>query len=113
MNHENSMAEQIRQFNASLAEDRRQFNTSLSYKNGSSGSTKSSSTVKGGASTKNKKKLPVDKESIIDLGYGHINSTKLDELVKSGEVVEYEEDGKIKFRKAANWDRFKNFFGWE
>jgi hypothetical protein len=56
LNYENSMAEQIRQFNASLAEDQRQFN--LSYNGGSGGSSNSKksspSTVKGGASNSKK-----------------------------------------------------------
>lgn len=57
LNYENSMAEQIRQFNASLAEDQRQFN--LSYNGGGSGGSSNSkksspSTVKGGASNSKK-----------------------------------------------------------
>ena len=45
--------------------------------------------------------LQVDLASILALGYGPISETRLDELVQSGEVQEYEENGLLKFRKVA------------
>jgi hypothetical protein len=41
----------------------------------------------------------IDMQSVIDLGYGPISAKTLDELVRSGKVEEYEENGVIKFRK--------------
>lgn len=43
--------------------------------------------------------LTVDKNSITALGYGPISAAKLNSLVESGEVIEYEENGKLKYRK--------------
>lgn len=45
-------------------------------------------------------KNSMDMKSIIDLGYGPLDAVGLDQLVRSGQVEEYEENGKIKFRKA-------------
>lgn len=41
----------------------------------------------------------IDKSSIIQLGYGPLSPEGLDQLVRSGQVEEYEEGGKIKFRR--------------
>lgn len=43
--------------------------------------------------------LTVDKQSVLALGYGPIDDAELDRLVRSGEVEEYQEGNKIKFRK--------------
>lgn len=42
----------------------------------------------------------VDMNSVLALGYGPISATKLNELVASGEVIEYEENGMLKYKKA-------------
>lgn len=42
----------------------------------------------------------VDMNNILQLGYGPISASKLDELVRKGEVIEYTENGVTKFRKA-------------
>jgi hypothetical protein len=42
---------------------------------------------------------PIDMNSVLALGYGPISESKLDQLVSSGQVVEYVEGGKTKFRK--------------
>ena len=42
---------------------------------------------------------PDTKKSILDLGYGPISAAKLDQLVASGAVVEYTENGVTKFKK--------------
>lgn len=115
MNTENALAEQIRQYNESLAEERRQYDLSLAEEqrqhnetlaeqqrqhnieygstniNGGSGATSISSS---GSSP------VVDMDSVLALGYGPITESRLNELVASGEVIEYEENGVIKFRKA-------------
>ena len=41
----------------------------------------------------------VDMQSVLALGYGPLNVTQLDKMVQSGEIIEYEENGKIKFRR--------------
>lgn len=53
-----------------------------------------------GSGEKYSTKITVDKASITALGYGPISASKLDELVSSGEVIEYVEDGKLKYKKA-------------
>ena len=42
--------------------------------------------------------LEVDMGSVIALGYGPISASKLDSLVSSGQVVEYVDNGKLKYR---------------
>lgn len=44
----------------------------------------------------------VDIASVMALGYGPISAARLSELVASGEVEEYVENGKLKFRKVTN-----------
>ena len=105
------LAEQTRQFNAQLAEEQRQFNETMEYnKSKSSGSGGGTQYV---ISDDKKDDTPdIDKDSgtkdnpktmssIMALGYGPINATKLDSLVKSGEVVEYTSGGVTMFKKAA------------
>lgn len=43
--------------------------------------------------------VTVDMQSVLNLGYGPIDDAALDRLVSSGEVEEYREGNKIKFRK--------------
>lgn len=43
--------------------------------------------------------LTVDAQSVLDLGYGPIDDAELDRLVRNGEVEEYQEGNKIRFRK--------------
>lgn len=43
--------------------------------------------------------LRVDMQSVMDLGYGPISEEKLDQLVRSGMVEQYQEGNVIKFRK--------------
>jgi hypothetical protein len=42
----------------------------------------------------------IDMESVLALGYGPISEARLSELVDSGEVIMYVQDGKIRFRRA-------------
>lgn len=44
----------------------------------------------------------VNMSSILALGYGPISEKKLNDLVKSGKVVEYEKNGQIYFKKVFN-----------
>ena len=75
--------------------------SSGSKKSSSSGSGKIEDKPQFGDSKKNPTKgnLEVDMQSVIDLGYGPISAAKLDELVRSGKVVEIEKDGKLKYIK--------------
>ncbi len=41
---------------------------------------------------------PIDMDSVLALGYGPIDAEMLDRLIRDGEVVEYVEDGKYKYR---------------
>jgi hypothetical protein len=168
INHENSMAEQIRQFNenkameqaklaeqqrqfnASLAEEQRQYNESLAFQKsqaaakaassggssggGSSGgggsikkSSSSSSSKKSSGSTVQKpgskvqaytdtgtggksSDATIDMNSVLALGYGPISASKLDQLVKSGQVVQYTSGGKIKFKKSVTTNKYANLY---
>lgn len=91
INTENALAEQIRQFNAS---QRR------SSSGGSGGSYSNNDT---GLILKDEDdELTVDLNSVIDLGFGPISAERLDQLVVSGAVIEYESGGKLKYRRADN-----------
>lgn len=115
---------------AQLAEEKRQFNMQYNAKYGSSGSSggsggssgKSSSSKKTSSSSKASKAASVkktqstakskanseptvDMKSVLALGYGPISSSKLDSLVASGAVTEYEENGKIIFKKNSSKTR--------
>lgn len=117
------LAEQKRQHNETLAEQKRQFNATQSSKisGGSGGSSGGSSggKVKSAKTTNTEKRLAqankdlgvknsssksseptVDMKSVIALGYGPISAKRLNELVASGQVVEYEQNGKLKYKKA-------------
>lgn len=124
-----NLAEEKRQYNASLAlqkeqlaEQKRQYNLSyeLQKKNSSvssSGSGGGGTNLKkddrttatrddGSGSTSNTKKNTsneptVDMKSVTALGYGPISASKLNSLVTSGEVIEYESNGKLKYKRAA------------
>ena len=43
--------------------------------------------------------LRVNMSSVLDLGYGPIDETSLEDLIERGEVEEYVEDGVVKFRR--------------
>lgn len=123
-----SMAEQKRQFDANMAFQREQFNWqkakaaaassgggggSSSIKKSSGSSKKSSgskkistakdikSANKETATKKSRKAAEptVDMQSVLALGYGPISASKLNSLVASGKVKEYEEGGKLKYKK--------------
>lgn len=129
--HNESLAEEKRQYNATLAlqqaqlaEEKRQFNASLaasqkkSYSGGggsstggtinktSSGSNSSKANAAGPGINKNQKpSLPkqkqptVDMQSVLALGYGPISTSRLNQLIKDGIVTEYEQNGKLKYKK--------------
>jgi hypothetical protein len=157
INHENSMAEQIRQFNenkameqqklneqirqfnASLAEEQRQYNTTLAWQKAqaaakgddddptptpeivkttvkkSSGSTiqKPNAKKAGYTDTGSGKKTSgatIDMNSVLALGYGPISASKLNQLVQSGQVVQYTSGGKIKFKKSVTTNKYANLY---
>lgn len=51
------------------------------------------------AKSTSKSEPKIDMNSVLALGYGPISAEKLDQLVGSGMVEEYEENGMIKFRR--------------
>ncbi len=124
INHENSVAEQIRQYNESLAEEKRQFGILHGGSSSSSSSGRRGSGSGGGTGggytlvqdetkakeTEEKKssQLTVDKQSITALGYGQISASTLNSLVAKGEVIEYEENGKLKYKKSPVFNSTKN-----
>ena len=44
----------------------------------------------------------IDMNSVLALGYGAISASKLSELVASGKVIKYVENGKIKFKRSTS-----------
>ena len=124
INTENALAEQQRQFDANMAFQKEQFEwqkaqaakSSSINKSSNSNKTSTKSTMQEGlqkvinkASNKvsNKAEPEVDMDSVLALGYGPISASKLNELVSSGKVVEYEKDGKLKYKKAFSGDDMK------
>lgn len=123
INTENSLKEQIRQFNEQIALSREQFEwqkakASGSGSSGGSGSIKKSSSGSSSKSSSGKKTISkgqakdisdrltgkkasvsVDMQSVLDLGYGPISASKLNSLISQGIVEEYTEGGKLKYRK--------------
>jgi hypothetical protein len=119
------LAEEKRQYNENLALQREQFAWQKSQaaakgsvsSGGSSGSRAKKSSSKSSKSkapkvqrytpgisnsgkTSNSSSSPtVDMNSVLALGYGPISAKKLDSLISSGIVVEYEENGKLKYKK--------------
>lgn len=123
MNTENSLAEQVRQFNeemayknATLAEDKRQFDVLHSESSGGGGGSSGGSS--GGSiekynDTKEKNDRITGKDnstskedadfnkSVLDLGYGPISADTLDKKVRSGEVKEVvDKNGNVTFENA-------------
>ena len=115
INTENSMAEQIRQYNESLAEERRQFNESMAfereqyeYQKEQAAAKKSGGGGGGGGGdpqpqaqitddTTNSGDNPETLESILKLGYGPISAGNLNNKVASGEVKEIDINGTTLF----------------
>ncbi len=120
-----SMAENKRQFDENMAFQREQFNwqkakaaAASSGGGGGSATIKKSSGKKSSGSKKvssskvtkavNKddadgkkttsKEPKVDMNSVLKLGYGPISASKLNSLVASGQVKEYEQNGKLKYK---------------
>lgn len=54
----------------------------------------------------------VDTESVLALGYGPINRDTLQTLVEKGEIVEYVENGVLKFRRREQFSSGTNAGGW-
>ena len=57
-----------------------------------------------------KKNMPIDESSILALGYGKISAAYLDKLIQEGKVVEYVENGKIKFMRATPKNAVEKWF---
>lgn len=90
--HNESMAEQKRQFNASLAEEQRQFNIEAGLTSGDDGSAI--------INKANGIAVSPNQDSLLGLGLGAISAKKLDELVRSGKVIEVERNGQLYYSYA-------------
>lgn len=55
--------------------------------------------------------VTVDMKSVLGLGYGPIDDAELDRLVSSGQVDEYQEGNRIKFRRAGGKSAERSFTG--
>lgn len=127
--HNESLEEEKRQYDATLEFQREQFEyqkeqdassgsgtTQVKGKSGSSVSVKKQKASNSVASinknavktavektkeaASNAKKSPTpDMKSVLALGYGPISEKRLDELIRQGKVKEYEENGKLKYKK--------------
>lgn len=64
--------------------------------------TGSKSNVSKKTSSKKSKEPTVDMKSVLALGYGPISASKLNSLVASGRVKEYEKNGKLKYSLVYN-----------
>lgn len=114
INTENSLAEQIRQYNESLAFQKEQFawqksqasggGSSGGSSGGSKGSAKNTKSKTGSSSssknTKNSKGSSLDMGSVIGLGYGPISADTVSELVATGKVKATEKNGTITVKNA-------------
>ena len=75
------------------------------------GSNKITAVAKGGGSSSGKTEKSsksssssvVDMSSVLGLGYGPISASRLNQLIKEGKVVEYVENGKLKYKKVFNY----------
>lgn len=115
-----SLAENKRQHDETLAFQREQFNwqkakassggssggSSIKKPSGSSSSSSGGSAIQKDNTSSNStvskkttsKEPTVDMKSVTALGYGPISASKLNSLVESGQVYEYEENGKLKYK---------------
>lgn len=80
------------------------------------GTNKEINKLKDNAGSGNKgSSVSVDMNSVLALGYGPISAGKLNSLVASGVVKEYEQDGKLKYKKVvgkgAGWAGGRNTSG--
>lgn len=102
------LAEEKRQFDIQNAQKAASINKSSSGGSSSKSSSKSSGGVKkssssskvSNSSSSSSSNLTVDMQSVLALGYGPISASRLDELVSQGKVLEYVENGKIKYKNA-------------
>lgn len=126
---EETLAENKRQFDANMAFQREQWEwqkakaeaaSSSGSSGGSSGGSKkitkstgkasqgggsNKGVIKGGSKSGKKTKVSssepkVDMTSVMNLGYGPISAGRLNELIKQGLVKEYEENGKLKYKRS-------------
>ncbi len=128
INQENALAEQVRQYNEKMAEEKRQYNQTLalqkaqleeekrqynetlalqksksSSSGGSSGgSKKASGKVKSSSKVKTSSSGNVSPKDKLNLGYGPINDTAVENLVRTGAVkVTTDKNGKNSLKKTS------------
>ena len=124
INTENALAEQQRQFDKKMQFEREQFNWQKEQANKSSGAINKSSSSSGSKKTSKDgsftfedtgiidissgSNAQIDMASVLGLGYGPISEAKLAVLVNNGRVIEYQEDGKIKFKNNPKFQALTN-----
>ena len=134
INTENALKEQQRQYNETLKEQKRQHDETLAFQREQfEWQKKKSSVGSGGKSSRSRKKSSggkkstknsrntqikkgnseptIDMNSVLKLGYGPISEQELDRLVRAGQVEEYVENGKLKFRRKTQTPNSANKFG--
>lgn len=117
---EDKLKEDIRQYNTNLAEEQRQYNSNLAEEKRQYNNTSSAKITDSGDSVIDKKTSSTFSEdatmkSIRALGFGNISAEKLDQLVREGKVEEYTKNGVTLFRKVPTFEqrginRLKNAF---
>lgn len=114
---------QLEHDKAVLEEEKRQYDQdyALKKKELAASSKASSSKSSGGTATINKsnssfidktktvvaKAMGVDTASLAALGYGPVTPARLDELIRNGEIIEYEENGVVKYKMGPNHKTMK------
>ena len=128
INQENALKEEARQYNETLAENKRVHDASIAAQNAQMALAREELELKKkqqntqiikdddegketviesdnehggrGGRIPASEEPTIDMDSVLALGYGAISPSKLSELVASGKVIKYVENGKIKFKKA-------------
>lgn len=112
INIENALAEEVRQYNESLAEEKRQ-NVAGQIKPSTIESKKETVKDNGGTIINHgakaeidnyiqsgENRYKVDMNSLARIGYDGKSAAEIDKAVRSGILIEYVEDGKLKYKKA-------------
>lgn len=101
---ENQLAEQKRQFDES---QKKQTSSGggggATLNKGNSGGSATINSSNSGDRGDGRGGLPINTDSVIALGYGPISANKLAELVASGKVTKYVQNGQVYFRKNATY----------
>lgn len=100
-NEKNLIAYENSQKNSAKISDSSSGSKSSSKSSTKISSSKSTSKVATSSNKTSSSSVKVDISNILSLGYGPISASKLNQLVEEGKVIEYEQNGVIKFKKAS------------